>query len=201
MTKLNKEKVYEVYDEIIRWFDEARTKTLMEKEYLDLIVNTVPKNSSILDLGCGSGEPIAKFFIEKGYQLTGVDGSANMISLCKKRFPQARWLVADMSELQLDEKFDVILAWHSFFHLTYEHQRKMFSFFKSHIKPNGVLAFTSGIEYGEVWGNNGGHELYHASLSTEEYRKLLAENNFNVLVHKEADPNCGEATVWVAQSA
>lgn len=35
--KGNKAKVYEAYDEIIHWFDEARTKTLMETEYLNLI--------------------------------------------------------------------------------------------------------------------------------------------------------------------
>ena len=65
MSKMNKTKVYEVYDEIINWFDDARTKSLMESEYLNLIVNTIPPNGTILDLGCGTGEPIAQFFIEK----------------------------------------------------------------------------------------------------------------------------------------
>ncbi|STX53988.1 methyltransferase [Legionella geestiana] len=40
----------------------------------------------------------------------------------------------------------------------------------------------SGPEYGEVWSDNGGHELYHASLSTEEYQQLLIDNHFKVLV-------------------
>ena len=42
MTKRNKEKVYECYDEIVNWFDDARAKTLMESEYLNLIVKSVP---------------------------------------------------------------------------------------------------------------------------------------------------------------
>jgi len=41
MTKRNKEKVYESYKEIVQWFDESRTKTLMESEYLNLIVKSV----------------------------------------------------------------------------------------------------------------------------------------------------------------
>lgn len=197
---MNKTKVYEVYEKIIHWFDEHRFKGLMEKEYLDLIVNSIPQNGSILDLGCGTGEPIAKFFIEKGFKITGVDGSKKMIALCKKRFPNETWIIADMREINLRERFDAILAWHSFFHLQHEEQRRMFKIFESHIKPGGLLAFTSGTEHGEVWSNNGGEELYHASLSTEEYTGLLKAASFKVLVHRINDPNCGDATIWVAQS-
>lgn len=199
MSKMNKTKVYEVYDEIINWFDDARTKSLMESEYLNLIVNTIPPSSSILDLGCGTGEPIAQFFIEKGYKVTGVDGSQKMIELCKKRFPSERWIVSDMREINLPQQFDVLLAWHSFFHLDFDSQRTMFKIFESHIKPGGVLAFTSGEEEVEVWSDNGGQQLYHASLSTNEYNSLLKESSFKVLVHNIRDPECGEATVWVAQ--
>lgn len=196
---MNKTKVYEAYDKIIEWFDAARTKNLMESEYLNLIVNTIPQQGSILDLGCGTGEPIAKFFIEKGYKVTGVDGSQKMIELCKKRFPNERWLVSDMREINLHQRFDAILAWHSFFHLDSDSQRDMFKIFASHIKPGGILAFTSGDEESEVWTNNGGQELYHASLSAKEYNGLLKDSAFKLLVHKVRDPECGEATVWLAQ--
>ncbi len=199
MSKLNKTRVYEVYDEIINWFDDARTKNLMESEYLNLIVNAIPPKSSILDLGCGTGEPIAQFFIEKGFKLTGVDGSQKMVELCNKRFPDERWIVSDMRDINLQQQFDAVLAWHSFFHLDHDSQRNMFKIFESHLKPGGVLAFTSGEEEGEVWSDNGGQQLYHASLSTKEYESLLKNSSFKVLVHKVHDPVCGEATVWVAQ--
>lgn len=197
---MNKTKVYEAYDQIIHWFDDARTKTLMELDYLNLILSSIPSKGCILDLGCGTGEPIAQFFIEKGFKVTGVDGSPNMIELCKKRFPNERWLVSDMREIHLNQRFDAILAWHSFFHLDHDSQRQMFKLFESHIKPGGILAFTSGEEEGEVWSDNGGQLLYHASLSTQEYHHLLKASSFNVLVHKVCDPECGEATIWVAQA-
>lgn len=197
---MNKNKVYEAYDQIIHWFDDARTKTLMELDYLNLILSSIPSKGTILDLGCGTGEPIAQFFIEKGFKVTGVDGSPNMIELCKKRFPSERWLVSDMREIHLNQRFDAILAWHSFFHLEHDSQRQMFKLFESHIKPGGILAFTSGEEEGEVWSDNGGQLLYHASLSTQEYHQLLKASSFKVLVHKVCDPKCGEATVWVAQA-
>jgi 2-polyprenyl-3-methyl-5-hydroxy-6-metoxy-1,4-benzoquinol methylase len=199
MTKRNKDKVYEAYEEIVNWFDDARTKTLMESEYLNLIVNSVPAGGSILDLGCGTGEPIAKFFIAKGFKVTGVDGSQKMIELCKKRFPSERWIISDMRDINLNQRFDVVLAWHSFFHLDPDGQRKMFRLFDAHIKRGGILAFTSGVKEDEGWSDNGGQQLYHASLSTNEYEKLLNKNSFKVLLHKVHDPECGEATVWVAQ--
>ena len=67
------------------------------------------------------------------------------------------------------------------------------------MEQNGLLIFTSGPEYGEVWGDNGGYDLYHASLSSEEYTQILLECHFKILVHNVRDPECGEATVWVAQ--
>lgn len=154
MTKRDKERVYDAYEEIVHWFDNARTKTLMESEYLNLIVNSVPAGSSVLDLGCGTGEPIAQFFIDKGFKVIGVDGSKKMIELCKKRFPSEQWIVSDMREINLNQQFDVILAWHSFFHLDQDSQRKMFKLFETLIKSGGILAFTSGEEEGEVWSDN-----------------------------------------------
>jgi dihydrofolate reductase/ubiquinone/menaquinone biosynthesis C-methylase UbiE len=196
----NKKKVYLVYDEIIDWFDSHRSKELdMEKFYLNLLQNHVSQGSKILDVGCGTGEPMAEFFIKKGYDLTGVDASEKMIQLCKKRFPEAKWILADMRTLDLQDKFHAVIAWHSFFHLPHDDQRETLKLLASLVEQDGLLIFTSGEEFGEVWGENGGHDLYHASLSTEEYTQILLSSHFKILVHKVRDPECGEATVWVAK--
>ncbi len=187
------------YDKITNWFDNARTKTLMEKEYLDLCLKHLKPGADILDLGCGTGEPIAKFFIENGMKITGIDGSPKMIELCKQRFPQMDWQIGDMRKINLGKKFDAIIAWDSFFHLPSEDQRKMFSIFRQHISPDGTLVFTTGTENGEVYSTMDGHSFYHASLNLEEYRKLLVEHGFNILINKIEDPDCGEHTVWVAK--
>lgn len=202
MTNRNTDHVYQVYDEIIDWFDNARTKDLkMEKSYLNLIQKHLSLNSKILDVGCGTGEPLAQFLINAGYIVTGVDASKRMIERCKQRFPKGKWLLADMRTLDLNEQFHAVIAWHSFFHLSHDDQRRTLKLLASYVHQNGLLIFTSGPEYGEVWSDNGGHDLYHASLSTEEYQQLLIDNNFKVLVHKIRDPECGEATVWVAQKS
>lgn len=71
--------------------------------------------------------------------------------------------------------------------------------FKSHLNDKGILLFTAGSEAGEVWGDNGGESLYHASLSPQEYQELLQQFGFKLIMHKISDPNCGNATVYLAR--
>lgn len=202
MVEQDKDKVYQVYDKIVDWFDDNRTKDLtMEKFYLNFIQKCLKPKSKILDVGCGTGEPIAQFLINQGYDVTGIDASRKMIGLCKQRFPKNKWILADMRTLDLNEKFHAVIAWHSFFHLPHDDQRVTLKLLASYVDQNGLLVFTSGYESDEVWSDNGGHNLYHASLSTEEYQQILIDNNFKVLAHKIRDPECGDATVWVAQKS
>ena len=53
-------------------FDRERWRNLFERPWLDRFAALLPRGGSILDLGCGSGEPIARHFIEGGYTVTGV---------------------------------------------------------------------------------------------------------------------------------
>jgi len=194
-----KNKVFESYNIIADWFAENRYQGLMEKAYLDKIMEILGKGSSILDLGCGTGMPMMGYLLSKGMQVTGVDASHRMLEIAKNNLPFADFRQADMRELSLGEKYDAIIAWDSFFHLPSDDQPAMFHVFKKHLNPGGILMFTSGKELGEVWGMNGGENLFHASLNKTQYQSLLETHGFHILEYKEDDPDCGNATVWMAQ--
>jgi cyclopropane fatty-acyl-phospholipid synthase-like methyltransferase len=136
--------------------------------------------------------------IERGFHVVGVDAAPPMIALCRARFPNEEWHVANMTELALDRAFDGVLAWDSFFHLGMEEQRAMFSRFAAHAQPHAPLMFTSGSYEGEAIGTFGGDPLYHASLSPREYEQLLTNHGFVVREYMENDPECGNHTVWLA---
>ncbi len=193
--------ILELYDSHVEWYKAKRNLALMEKKYLDAVVADIKLKSSktILDLGCGIGQPIAQYLFEQGLDVTGVDGSENMIKKSKELNPKGRWIKADMRTLDLNEKFDALLAWDSFFHLTQDEQKKMFPIFEKHLNPGGVLLFTSGTKAGVAVGEMNGYPLFHSSLSTEEYHELLAQNGFTVLDHQIEDPECGKHTVWRAR--
>jgi SAM-dependent methyltransferase len=176
----------------------ARTK-LIEKPWLDRFRALLPPAGAILDLGCGSAEPMAAYLIGLGHPVTGVDSSPAMIDACQKHFPQQDWIVADMRQLGLQRQFSGILAWDSFFHLSYDDQRRMFPVFREHAAPDAALMFTSGPVHGEAIGSFGGEPLYHASLDPTEYRSLLDRNGFRVVSHIVEDPDCGGHTIWLAQ--
>ncbi|MTD95257.1 methyltransferase domain-containing protein [Hyphomicrobium sp. xq] len=193
--------VVHIYEANAAAFDRDRGRQLMEAGYLDAILSRLPSESrSVLDLGCGAGEPIARYLIDNDCRVTGVDAAPAMIDLCKARFPDMTWMVGDMRSLALGQRFGAVIAWDSFFHLAADAQRGMFPIFREHVAPCGLLLFTSGPEHGEAIGELYGKPLYHASLAADEYRCLLGRNGFEVVQHAVEDPACGGHTVWLAQS-
>ena len=180
-------------------FDKERGRSLAEKTWLDRFTSLLPDGGSILDIGCGSGEPIAGYFIAEGYAVTGIDASRPLIELCRSRFPENLWAVADMRELAVGRRFDGLIAWHSFFHLSPEDQRLMFGIFRQHANDGAALMFTAGPGRGEAIGTFQGKPLYHASLAREDYESLLAANGFRLLDHIVEDPQCGGATIYLAR--
>lgn len=191
--------VWKLYDEFAERFDSDRGRDLGEIKYLSEVASRLAPGASVLDLGCGGGEPIARFFLDRGFALSGVDAEPAMIALCRARFRGATWIVEDMRRIALGRRFHAIIAWDSFFHLNADDQRAMFPLFRDHVVAGGVLLFTSGSDAGEAIGKLYGQPLFHASLSVEEYRQLLAGHGFSVIAHSVEDPDCGGHTVWFAQ--
>jgi len=177
-----------------------RGDQLFEQAWLDRFRGPLPPGATLLDIGCGSGDPIARYFIERGYALAGVDASPAMIAICESKFPDRAWRVADMRRLSLSETFAGILAWDSFFHLQPDDQRGMFPIFRNLAAPGARLMFTSGPGHGEAIGKFHNEPLYHASLDSAEYRALLDANGFEVVAHVVEDPDCGGHTIWLAQA-
>jgi SAM-dependent methyltransferase len=188
-----------LYERHAAAFDRLRQKGGVEKAWLEQFCAIVGAGATVLDLGCGSGEPIARYLIEGGHAVTGVDSSAAMVAMCRQRFPGHVWTEGDMRLVQLDQKFGGIVAWDSFFHLPAADQRKMFGVFADHARPGAALLFTSGSRAGESIGEFEGEPLYHASLDAAEYRALLHAHGFEVLAYVEADPECGHRTVTLAR--
>jgi SAM-dependent methyltransferase len=188
-----------LYDRHARAYDRLRGRELFERSWLDAFVALLPAGGTLLDIGCGMGEPIARDLIARGFAVTGIDSSPALIAMASARFPQQSWMVADMRALSLGRTFDGLLAWDSFFHLAPDDQRRMVAIFRDHAAPHAALMFTSGPAHGEAIGEFEGEPLYHASLDPEEYRALLAAHGFRVVRHVADDPACNGHTIWLAQ--
>ncbi|MFW1811558.1 class I SAM-dependent methyltransferase [Acinetobacter ursingii] len=194
------QKIIQIYQKYGRDWTELRGDYLYEKAWLDHFLALLPSTgASVLDLGCGSGQPIAAYLIENGCQVTGGDRSEVMLEMARESFPEQTWINVDMRHFRFDQQFDGILAWDSFFHLTPDDQRAMFAQFSAHAKRGAALMFTSGPSHGEAIGEMFGEPLYHASLDAEEYRALLAQYGFDVVKMVAEDAECTGHTVWLAK--
>lgn len=189
----------DVYERMGPRFDAERHKHLVERAWLLRFEALLPEPAEILDAGCGAGEPIARYFIENGHRLTGVDYSSSMIQLVRKRFPEQDWRLADMRALELNRQFDGIISWHASFHLRPDEQRNALVRFADHLKRGGALMLTTGTVEGEVFGHVGGEMVYHSSLSPEEYRRILTDQGLSIVEFVFEDPDCDMASVLLAQ--
>lgn len=188
-----------VYERNAARFDAARGKTLFEQPWLERFCGLLPERAPVLDVGCGSGDPISRYLIEMGYDVTGVDYAQAMVGLAAQRFPSAIWACHDMRTLALSRCFDGVIAWHSFFHLTPEEQAATLPRLVDHVAPGGALMLTVGPRAAETTGHVSGETVYHASLSEQDYRQLLAELGVTVMDFVRDDRACGGATVLLAQ--
>lgn len=188
-----------LYQRHAQAYDRLRGRSLFEKSWLDAFIGLLPDGGSVLDIGCGMGEPIARDLIGRGFAVTGIDSSPALVAMARARFPEQTWIVEDMRALSLRRTFDGLIGWDSFFHLAPDDQRTMFSVFRDHAAPRAALLFTSGPSQGEAIGEFEGEPLYHASLDGDEYLALLQTHGFRVVRHVADDPACNGHTVWLAQ--
>lgn len=191
-------RIAELYQRHASAFDAARRGSFPERTWLERFERMLPQGAEILDLGCGGGEPIARFLVDHGHRLTGVDTSATLINLARTRFPRHKWIEADMMRFGGDSgAYDGILAWCSLFHLEVDQQEKLIRRMSIWLRKGGVALFNTGPAHGVAMGEFEGEELYHASLSPAEYRAILAESGLTVVNHVADDANCGGMTVWL----
>ncbi len=122
-----------------------------EADYVHaLIQKYAPDSKTILDLGCGTGRH--DFLLaEKGYSITGVDISEQMLSIANaqlstlnlKPSSTLNFKQSDIRTLRLNQTFDAVI---SLFHvmsyqITNDDLKAAFATAKVHLKPGGVFIF------------------------------------------------------------
>lgn len=74
-----------------------------------LVLRDLPPGCAVLDLCCGTGQ-LAVVLSDKGYAVTGVDGSEGMIEIARRNAPGVEFLVQDARELSLDRRFAAVFS-------------------------------------------------------------------------------------------
>lgn len=168
--------------------------TAADRLWLDRFTAALAPRDTVLDVGSGSGRPMAAALLDRGFDVTGVDSSARLVAQATQDLPSARFLQADMRALDLGRTFAGLLAWHSLFHLTPEDQRVALPRLLAHAAPRSVILFSSGDRLGHAMGEWCGDPLYHGSLDAAEYDAFLTGRGFRVEHGVWAD----DGSAWLA---
>ncbi|MBO9711326.1 class I SAM-dependent methyltransferase [Sphingomonas sp.] len=180
-------------------FDRARRERFVERAWFDRFLIGVRRGGEVLDLGCGAGEPVARFLVDKGYAVTGVDASETMLGLARIRFPRHQWLRGDMRSVSFERRFDGVLAWDSFFHLPAGDQAATLERMAGWLAVGGMMMFNTGPAHGVAMGEQFGDPLFHASLDPADYRAVFARTGLAEVAFAPEDPNAGGRSVWLAR--
>lgn len=94
-----------------------------EREYLDTLLSAAPLGTTILDLGCGTGRPMAEHIVAQGRRVLGVDQAQALLEIARDHLPTERWVLSTMQAFEPDEPCHGALLWDSLFHVPrHEHE-------------------------------------------------------------------------------
>lgn len=117
---------------------------------------------TVVDLGCGNGQ-LTKQLFDKGMEVIGIDGSAEMLTLARKSYPQIRFISADATSFTVGKKVDAIFS-NAVFHWI-DNQDDLIRNIVEQLKEDGQLVCE--------FGGYGNTELIHATLEKEFHKRGL----------------------------
>lgn len=147
---MNSKEIYNDYDGFAEFYDKYWTMhipELFEEALNDLLFTEIQDKSNILELCCGTGN-VANIISNRGYNVTGIDGSTAMINKAKLKNQKVNFLVDDARSFNLDKKFQAVTClFDSINHmLSEEDLLKVFNSVYDHLDDNGIFIFDSNSE-------------------------------------------------------
>lgn len=139
------------YDAVSLRYDETYGAETKYQSLLDDLCQRIPAGGSVLDLGCGSGVPVARTLAAAGYRVTGIDISEVQIRRARERVPQAEFIHADATAVSFsDASFDAIVSFFALIHIPLAEQPPLLRKIAGWLRPGGCFVATTG--HGEWTG-------------------------------------------------
>lgn len=172
------------YDAIAPSWDAARIAFYgRERAYVDALVDGFVVPSRVLDLGCGTGRPIAEHLLALGHAVTGVDQAEALLALARARCPRGRWVHATIEDYAPAERFDAIVCWDALFHIERAQHADLFARFASWLRPGGRLMLTfGGSDHPAFTDTMFGETFFYDSHPPETELALLGDAGFRPIV-------------------
>lgn len=143
---------YSDYDAFAWFFDKYWSREIPEQMLAAIEQVLLPRISvgaRLLDLCCGTGQ-VAAALIARGYNVTGVDNSPEMLRYARRNASGAKFLLMDARSFSVPEPFDAVVStFDSLNHfLTLEELALVFRQTRRALVPAGWFLFDMNVERG-----------------------------------------------------
>lgn len=149
-----------------------------------------PEGRRVLDVGCGTGFFTA-YYLSRGARVTGLDIAPTSIEQLRHRHPEASFMLGDVSEVPIEERFDLVNAFDVLYHITDDARwEAAVRHLAAAVLPNGLLVVT------DTFAESGGEASHNRMRSLGRYRTLLQAEGLeiaalhptHVLLNRELGP-------------
>ncbi len=160
--------------------------------------------SSVLELGCGSGVPVAAEIVGRGHGYVGIDISPRQIELARRFVPNGDFRCGDIVEQSFEaEIFDAVVAFYVITHVPRERWRGLFAHVSQWLRPGGVLVLN--VPHGDSPGwleedfLGFGATNWTNAYGAETTVGILEAHHLSVLEAKPLpeDDDSSEEWVWI----
>lgn len=128
------------YEEMSLFYDQLTLDQPYES-WLEIVNHFAENRTSILDIGCGTGSLTS--LLTDFDQIIGMDLSVDMLSIATQKSNKVNWIEGDMTEFELNQKFDVITIFCDSLNYLPEKDNVFttFSHVFNHLETEGVFMF------------------------------------------------------------
>lgn len=167
------------YEAVANTYISARNRSI-GRSIAQQWAQALPKESTVLDLGCGTGIPISKVLIDEGMNVYGIDASPTLVSAFRLNFPATPIACESVEEsLFFNIQFDAVVAWGLVFLLSPEGQELLIHKVGLALKTGGRLLFTSPAQM--ISWKDAMTNLHSQSLGAKTYQKILSQAGLSLI--------------------
>jgi SAM-dependent methyltransferase len=126
-----------------------------------------PRGREVLDVGCGTGFFTA-YYLARGARVTGLDIAPTSVERLRVRHPEARFVLADVSDTAPEGTFEVVNAFDVLYHITDDArwERAVRNLARA-VRPGGVLLAT------DTFRDSGSLASHNRMRPLARYRAVL----------------------------
>ena len=174
----------------IQYAEETRNSLVLDA--LWEFLSRMKEGGTILDYGSGSGRDSA-YFINKGFSVDSLDGSAEMKAQAERLFG-IKVKLASFLSLEEKEKYDGIWAQASILHLEEHDLRAALTLIERALKRDGV--FYSSFRKGEEDGYEKGR--WYTNMTERRFLSLLPAKLYVEKIWESQDVRPGVNRTWLS---